>query len=120
MESKALEAAPITISGHTAAVLGLVSSILRAVLRGAAWWCCCDAASKEARHESKTAYPHRFAGVRPFRRAALTLLTHANQKAEQAASEAEDGSIPLLDVTTATLEKRLHPVWRRYSDAPAL
>ena len=36
--------------------------------------------------------------------AALTLLTHANQKAEQAASEAEDGSIPLLDVTTATLE----------------
>ena len=28
--------------------------------------------------------------------AALTLLTHANQKAEQAASEAEDGSIPLL------------------------
>ena len=36
--------------------------------------------------------------------AALALLTHANQKAEQAASEAEDGSIPLLDVTTATLE----------------
>lgn len=36
--------------------------------------------------------------------AALTLLTHANQKAEQAASEAEDGSIPLLDMTTATLE----------------
>ena len=36
--------------------------------------------------------------------AALTLLTHANQKAEQAASEAEDGSIPLLDGTTATLE----------------
>ena len=36
--------------------------------------------------------------------AALTLLTHANQKAEQAASEAEDGSIPLLDVTIATLE----------------
>ena len=36
--------------------------------------------------------------------AALTLLTHANQKAEQATSEAEDGSIPLLDVTTATLE----------------
>ena len=36
--------------------------------------------------------------------AALALLTHANQKAEQAASEAEDGSIPLLDGTTATLE----------------
>ena len=36
--------------------------------------------------------------------AALALLTHANQKAEQAASEAEEGSIPLLDVTTATLE----------------
>lgn len=36
--------------------------------------------------------------------AALALLTHANQKAEQAASEAEDGSIPLLDVITATLE----------------
>ena len=36
--------------------------------------------------------------------AALALLTHANQKAEQAASEAEDGSIPLLDVTAATLE----------------
>ena len=36
--------------------------------------------------------------------AALTLLAHANQKAEQAASEAEDGSIPLLDVTTVTLE----------------
>ena len=36
--------------------------------------------------------------------AALALLTHANQKAEQAASEAEDGSIPLLDVTTAMLE----------------
>lgn len=36
--------------------------------------------------------------------AALALLTHAKQKAEQAASEAEDGSIPLLDVTTATLE----------------
>lgn len=36
--------------------------------------------------------------------AALALLSHANQKAEQAASEAEDGSIPLLDVTTATLE----------------
>ena len=35
--------------------------------------------------------------------AALALLTHANQKAEQAASEAEDGSIPLLDVTTATM-----------------
>ena len=29
--------------------------------------------------------------------AALALLTHANQKAEQAASEAEDGSIPLLE-----------------------
>ena len=28
--------------------------------------------------------------------AALALLTNANQKAEQAASEAEDGSIPLL------------------------
>lgn len=26
--------------------------------------------------------------------AALVLLTHANRKAEQAASEAEDGSIP--------------------------
>ncbi|MFR6093226.1 MAG: DUF4340 domain-containing protein [Faecalibacterium prausnitzii] len=37
--------------------------------------------------------------------AALALLTHANQKAEQAASEAEDGSIPLLDGTTATLER---------------
>ena len=36
--------------------------------------------------------------------AALALLTHANQKAEQAASEAEDGSIPLLDGTPATLE----------------
>ena len=36
--------------------------------------------------------------------AALTLLTHANQKAEQVASEAEDGSIPLLDGTPATLE----------------
>lgn len=36
--------------------------------------------------------------------AALALLTNANQKAEQAASEAEAGSIPLLDVTTATLE----------------
>ena len=36
--------------------------------------------------------------------AALALLTHAHQKAEQAASEAEDGSIPLLDLTTATLE----------------
>ena len=36
--------------------------------------------------------------------AALALLSHANQKVEQAASEAEDGSIPLLDVTTATLE----------------
>ena len=36
--------------------------------------------------------------------AALALLTHANQKAEQAASEAEDGSIPLLDWTAATLE----------------
>ena len=36
--------------------------------------------------------------------AALALLTHANQKAEQAASEAEDGSIPLLDGTAATLE----------------
>ena len=29
--------------------------------------------------------------------AALALLTNANQKAEQAASEAEDGSIPLLE-----------------------
>ena len=29
--------------------------------------------------------------------AALALLTHANQKAQQAASEAEEGSIPLLD-----------------------
>ena len=66
VESKALEAAPITISGHTAAVLGLLFVLA--------------------------------AG------AALTLLTHANQKAEQAASEAEDGSIPLLDVTIATLE----------------
>ena len=36
--------------------------------------------------------------------AALALLTHANQKAEQAASEAENGSIPLLDVTSDTLE----------------
>ena len=36
--------------------------------------------------------------------AALALLTHANQKAERAASEAEDGSISLLDLTTATLE----------------
>ena len=37
--------------------------------------------------------------------AALALLTHANQKAEQAASEAKDGSIPLLDVTGDTLEQ---------------
>ena len=36
---------------------------------------------------------------------ALALLTHANRKAEQAASEAEDGSIPLLDVTGDTLEQ---------------
>ena len=36
--------------------------------------------------------------------AALALLTHANPKAEQAASEAEDGSIPLLDMTTAEQE----------------
>ena len=44
--------------------------------------------------------------------AALALLSHANQKAEQAASEAEDGSIPLLDVTTAILDGD--------ADAPAL
>ena len=37
--------------------------------------------------------------------AALALLTHANRKAEQAASEAEDGSIPLLNVTGDTLEQ---------------
>ena len=37
--------------------------------------------------------------------AALALLTHANRKAEQAASEAEDGSIPLLDVTGDALEQ---------------
>ena len=37
--------------------------------------------------------------------AALALLTHANRKAEQAASEAADGSIPLLDVTGDTLEQ---------------
>ena len=37
--------------------------------------------------------------------AALALLTHANRKAEQAASEAKDGSIPLLDVTGDTLEQ---------------
>ena len=37
--------------------------------------------------------------------AALALLTHANRKAEQAASEAENGSIPLLDVTGDTLEQ---------------
>ena len=36
--------------------------------------------------------------------AALALLTHANEKAAQAASEAEDGSIPLLNVTSDTLE----------------
>ncbi len=57
--------------------------------------------------------------------AALALLTHANQKAEQAASEAEDGSIPLLDVTAATLESvsiqyggdTLTPTFRRRLDA---
>ena len=37
--------------------------------------------------------------------AALAMLTHANRKAEQAASEAKDGSIPLLDVTGDTLEQ---------------
>ena len=37
--------------------------------------------------------------------AALALLTHANRKAEQAASEAKDESIPLLDVTGDTLEQ---------------
>lgn len=37
--------------------------------------------------------------------AALACLTHANRKAEQAASEAESGSIPLLDVTADTLEQ---------------
>lgn len=37
--------------------------------------------------------------------AALALLTHANRKAEQAASEAEEGNIPLLDVTGDTLEQ---------------
>ena len=37
--------------------------------------------------------------------AALALLTHANRKAEQAANEAKDGSIPLLDVTGDTLEQ---------------
>ena len=36
---------------------------------------------------------------------ALALLTHANRKAEQAASETKDGSIPLLDVTGDTLEQ---------------
>lgn len=36
---------------------------------------------------------------------ALALLTHANRQAEQAASEAETGSIPLLDVTSDTLEQ---------------
>lgn len=37
--------------------------------------------------------------------AALALLTSFNQKAEQAASEAEEGSIPLLNVTSDTLEQ---------------
>lgn len=37
--------------------------------------------------------------------AALALLTHVNEKAAQAASEAEDGSIPLLDMTRDTLEQ---------------
>ena len=36
---------------------------------------------------------------------ALALLTHANRQAEQAASEAEAGSIPLLSVTSDTLEQ---------------
>ena len=36
--------------------------------------------------------------------AALALLTHANEKAAQAVSEAEDGSIPLLNMTSDTLE----------------
>jgi len=36
--------------------------------------------------------------------AALALLTHANQQAAQAASEAADGSISLLNVTSDTLE----------------
>lgn len=36
---------------------------------------------------------------------ALALLTHANRQAEQAASEAETGSIPLMDVTSDTLEQ---------------
>ena len=51
--------------------------------------------------------------------AALALLTHANQKAEQAASEAEDGGIPLLDVTTATLES-VSIQYGGDADAPAL
>ena len=45
--------------------------------------------------------------------AALALLTHANRKAEQAASEAKDGSVPLLDVTGDTLD----PSARRWVDA---
>lgn len=36
---------------------------------------------------------------------ALALLTHANQKAQKAASEAAEGSISLLDVTSDTLEQ---------------
>lgn len=36
---------------------------------------------------------------------ALALLTHADRQAEQAASEAAEGSIPLLSVTSDTLEQ---------------
>ena len=106
VESKALEAAPITISGHTAAVLGLVFVLIlpAAVLAAGEWWCCCAAASKEARHENKTAYPHRFAGVRSRRRGGADPADPREPEGRTAASEAEDGSIPLLDVTTATLE----------------
>ena len=107
VESKALEAAPITVSGHTAAVLGLVFVLIlpggcagRGRSGGAA-------ATPQVRRHAMKAKQHTLIVLLVFvlsAGAALTLLTHANQKAEQAASEAEDGSIPLLDVTTATLE----------------
>ena len=49
VDTKALEAEPITVAGSTAAALGLtfVFVLPAAVLIAGQWWCCCAAADKE-------------------------------------------------------------------------
>ncbi|MFR9067023.1 MAG: hypothetical protein ACLVJH_08995 [Faecalibacterium prausnitzii] len=114
MDTKALEAEPITVAGSTAACAGPDASCScsrrRCSLPGRSGGAAAPPQVRRHRHENKTAYP----AARCWQRAVLALgaaLWSADpqqtQKAEQAASVAAEGSIPLSSFAAERSEQ--HP-----------